>query len=222
LAIRISDGARRDLIEIWSYIAKDSEDAADGVLDRLQEYFFLLARSPMMGRRRDDLRSGYRSVIAQSYVVLYRVVDKDVEIVRVIHGKRDLDAVLDERTLLVGSAEFDRDEVVDTAGGAFVFGNDELEGAVFVDWFAVDGVGDEDVSGMEGGVGFGEREDCFVAVAASGDDVVGEAFAAKLVSGGCSVFRQEIGEWHSSVGFVGLGVDIVEGDGFLGESLEVG
>ena len=62
-----------------------------------------------------------------------------------------------EFTGLVGGAEFDRDEVVDAAGGAFVFGDDELEGAFFVaDGFAVDGVGDDDVSGMEGGVGFGE------------------------------------------------------------------
>ena len=59
--------------------------------------------------------------------------------------------------LLVGGAEFDRDEIVDAAGGAFVFGDDEAKRAVLIaDWFAVHGVGDDDVSGMEAGVGFGE------------------------------------------------------------------
>ena len=61
----------------------------------------------------------------------------------------------------------------------------------------------------------------FVAVASGGDDVIGEAFAAELVSGGRSVFGEQVGERDSGVGLVGLGVDVVEGDGFLRERLQV-
>ena len=96
MAFRISDEARRDLIGIWDYIADDSEEAADSVLSLLYEEFNLLGKNIFMGRRRDDLRPGYRSVSAQSYVILYRLVSQDVEITRVIHGRRDMDAALDE------------------------------------------------------------------------------------------------------------------------------
>jgi len=96
LAFRISENARRDLIGIWGYIADDSEEAADSVVSALYDQFDLLGKSIFLGRRRDDLLPGYRSVTAQDYVILYRVVGEDVEITRVIHGRRDIDAALDE------------------------------------------------------------------------------------------------------------------------------
>ncbi len=74
---------------------------------------------------------------------------------------------------------------------------------------------------MEAGVGFGECEDGFVAVAAGGDDVFREAFAAEFVSRGRSVFGEQVGERDSGVGLVGVGVDVVEGDGLVGELCKI-
>jgi toxin ParE1/3/4 len=95
MAFHISEEARRDLLGIWSYIAEDSETAADALLSQLYDHFELLGKSIFMGRRRDDVRPGYRSIAAEQYVVLYRVVGGDVEIAHVIHGKRDLQAALE-------------------------------------------------------------------------------------------------------------------------------
>jgi toxin ParE1/3/4 len=46
-----------------------------------------------MGATRDDIRPGLRMLISREYLVLYRVLDEEIEVVRVVHGRRDLEAV---------------------------------------------------------------------------------------------------------------------------------
>ena len=60
--------ARVDLAEIWSYIADDSDAAADRFLDALEVKFALLATQPRMGRQR-DVMPDLRSFPAGRYVV---------------------------------------------------------------------------------------------------------------------------------------------------------
>jgi len=93
MTYRISGRARRDLLEIWRYIADDNETAADRFIDLLVQRFQLLGKNHYAGRSRDELRSGYRSFPVGQYVVFYRVAEPGVEIMHVLHGKRDLDAI---------------------------------------------------------------------------------------------------------------------------------
>ncbi len=53
-----SGTAEGDLVDIWTFIAKDSPDAANRLLDQLTQKCDLLAKSPEIGRRRDELRQG--------------------------------------------------------------------------------------------------------------------------------------------------------------------
>ena len=62
--------AKSDLVEIWDYIADDSE-----------------------ARVRDELAEGLRSFAVGRYVIFYRPISEGVEIVRVLHGSRDIDAI---------------------------------------------------------------------------------------------------------------------------------
>ena len=87
---RITAQARRDLLTIWRHIALDNEPAADRQLDRFHETFRLLASQPMMGEDRGALRTRLRALGCGSYVVYYEPIKKDVRIVRVIHGARDV------------------------------------------------------------------------------------------------------------------------------------
>lgn len=80
-----------DLLEIWSYISQNSFDAADHFLDQLEQQFDLLASTPFMGRKRDELLPGLRSVSYKNYLIFYRTRNDDVEIIRVLHGARDLE-----------------------------------------------------------------------------------------------------------------------------------
>jgi toxin ParE1/3/4 len=55
--------------------------------------FFLIATHPHAGRLRDDLRPGLRSFPVGQYLVFYRVIDTDVFILHVAHGRRNLESL---------------------------------------------------------------------------------------------------------------------------------
>lgn len=63
---RLSPEAEADLDGIWLYIARESGnlDLATRVVEKITDRFWLLARFPYLGRKRDDLRSGIRSLPA--------------------------------------------------------------------------------------------------------------------------------------------------------------
>lgn len=88
--VRRSARAEEDLIEIWSYIAQQNPRAADQLLDRLQQRWELLATQPRSGMARDDIGAGIRYVATGEYITFYRPGSDGIEIVRVIHGRRDI------------------------------------------------------------------------------------------------------------------------------------
>jgi toxin ParE1/3/4 len=95
MAHRLAPQAKSDLDEIWFYAAsKGSPENADRLVDSLTKRFFLLGMHPRAGRRRDDLRAGVRMFPVSDYLVLYRIEGDDVLIQRVVHGSRDLGALL--------------------------------------------------------------------------------------------------------------------------------
>ena len=53
----------------------------------------MLEAHPLAGRTRDELRPGLRSISVRPHVVFYRVLDDNPEIVHVLDGRRDLDAI---------------------------------------------------------------------------------------------------------------------------------
>ncbi|MDD3581331.1 MAG: type II toxin-antitoxin system RelE/ParE family toxin [Desulfobacca sp.] len=85
--------ARSDLAEIWDYIADDNESRADAFIDLIDRKFHELASHPNMGRSRDELSEGLRSFPVGRYVIFYRPLPQGVEIIRVLHGSRDLNAI---------------------------------------------------------------------------------------------------------------------------------
>jgi len=79
--LRLSDHAKADLSDIWLYIAQDNSVAADTFIASLLEKMGLLARSPRLGRQRDELRPGLRSFPVGNYVIFYRRADRGIEVV---------------------------------------------------------------------------------------------------------------------------------------------
>lgn len=86
--------ARQDLIEIWNHVAADDPAAADRLLDRLDAACSSLVEFPYLGPNRDDIRPGLRYLVNGHYLILYRVIAHRIEIVRIVHGRRDLPNVL--------------------------------------------------------------------------------------------------------------------------------
>jgi toxin ParE1/3/4 len=85
-----SPAATDDLLEIWLYIAQDNLAAGDALIDSIDDKCRVLAEHPQMGRRRTELGSDLHSFAEGRYVVFYRVRSDGIEIVRVLHGARDI------------------------------------------------------------------------------------------------------------------------------------
>ena len=92
--LRVTDEARADLTENWLYVAQDNEDAANALTDRIVKTFEQLLIVPGMGRERNDIAPGLRSFPVGRYLIFYRFIDEGLEIVRVLHGARDLESLL--------------------------------------------------------------------------------------------------------------------------------
>jgi toxin ParE1/3/4 len=80
-----------DLTSIWDFIAHDNIRAADALLVRIEAAFDMLAANPLAGRARDDLAPKIRSFPVGNYIVFYLPLSDDVEVVRVLHGRQDID-----------------------------------------------------------------------------------------------------------------------------------
>lgn len=95
---------------------------------------------------------------------------------------------------------------------AFFFGGDQLEGSVRSRGFSVESIGDKDLPGVDGGIGFGERVEDFVPVGAFGNDAEHEERSAHLFSLRYIEFREEFSERNSGVSFVHFAVRVEHGD----------
>jgi toxin ParE1/3/4 len=98
MAHRVAPQAAVDLQNIWYYVAKESGsvDVADHLIDAITHRFLLLAGHPYLGRARDDdFGMGSRSFAVGEYVIVYCVDNDNVLILRVAHGRRDLDALFE-------------------------------------------------------------------------------------------------------------------------------
>jgi len=62
-------------------------------MDHPDEQFRVLATQPMLGRARDELAPGMRSLPFGRYVIFHVPLDDGIDVVRVLHGARDVDVV---------------------------------------------------------------------------------------------------------------------------------
>ncbi len=95
----LAPAAEQDLDDIWSYIAADNLDAADRFLEKLYDQIVALGETPGMGHRREDLAEN-RPILfwpVGNYLILYRHHQGLVEVVAVVHGKRDIPTFISHR-----------------------------------------------------------------------------------------------------------------------------
>ncbi|RWC45183.1 MAG: type II toxin-antitoxin system RelE/ParE family toxin [Mesorhizobium sp.] len=81
-----------DLEDIGDYIAGHDPRAAVRLVDSLERRWDLLTLHPFSGAPRDDIAPGIRHLIVGDYLTLYRVGDNAIEIIRVLHGHRNIEA----------------------------------------------------------------------------------------------------------------------------------
>ena len=87
--------AGADIADIWDYIAEDSVAQADAWTDHLDRKLRLLASQPLMGRLRNELSTGLRCMPFGRYLIFYAPLTDGIDVVRVLHSARDVDAIFD-------------------------------------------------------------------------------------------------------------------------------
>jgi plasmid stabilization system protein ParE len=103
-ACQFTPKALDDLDEIRTYIAADSADAASRVETAIFEACEGLARHPLLGSKRKEITPlPVRFWVVTRYpnfIVVYRPDTKPLQIIAVLHGKRNIRRLLEERGTL--------------------------------------------------------------------------------------------------------------------------
>lgn len=97
--------ARIDLLESYAFIGLGSPNNADRFLDAAERTFQHLAEWPEMGRRWRSPRKRLGNVRIwrvrgfSKWLIFYRPLDDAIEVLRVLHGARDLHTILGNEPL---------------------------------------------------------------------------------------------------------------------------
>ena len=94
MSFRLFPRAIADIQSIAQTIAVENPPAAEAWIETIYTKCSLLGDNPQMGPARDDIRPGMRIIPAGNYLIFYRLAGGDVDIVRVLHGARDLKKLL--------------------------------------------------------------------------------------------------------------------------------
>ena len=93
--------AKADIFDIWSYIADNNEEAADRVERAIYDACAFVAEGPMRGHIRPDLTSRslrfWTLTRYPNYSVVFRPETAPLQIVAVLHGKRNIRSILKQR-----------------------------------------------------------------------------------------------------------------------------
>ncbi len=94
--------AERDLEESFVYIGEENLDAGVRFLVAAEESIEFVAKMPHIGSPREFRSSRLRNVRVwpvkgfEDYLIFYRPTDDGIEVMRVLHGKRDIEEIFDE------------------------------------------------------------------------------------------------------------------------------
>ena len=88
----LSPRAQADIEEIWQYTTERwGHDQAERYIHALKQAIETIAREPSRGRASEHIRPGYRRYSVGSHVLFFRMVDGEIDLVRVLHQRMDFD-----------------------------------------------------------------------------------------------------------------------------------
>lgn len=99
MKLKVRKAAVEDIQRICDFISSENPEAATRFIDAVDEEFSLLSAHPFLGRQRHFKIKGIRSWRVrgfEKYVIFYEVGAKALEVLRVLHGARDIRSILEE------------------------------------------------------------------------------------------------------------------------------
>ncbi|NES21937.1 MAG: type II toxin-antitoxin system RelE/ParE family toxin [Symploca sp. SIO3E6] len=94
--LKITLPASQDLNAISDYFLEQSIDAGERFVEAFNQKCQYLARYPYMGKSYTHLKPGLRGLLLMGYIIFYRVLEDNIEILRVVSGYRNLQDVFPE------------------------------------------------------------------------------------------------------------------------------
>lgn len=95
--VRITKSAQNDIEEIWQYIALDNIKIATEFIDKIERAIFSLEsfpkRNPLIPEY-EILKIDYRQLVYKNYRIIYRISEKVVYVLRILHGYRLFDLAM--------------------------------------------------------------------------------------------------------------------------------
>lgn len=88
--------AAHDLVQIWRYIKRQSSlEMAERVESVIRDKIVFLAENPGAGHWRKNLTTeAVRFFPVYSYLIVYRPETKPLQVVAILHGRRDVERIL--------------------------------------------------------------------------------------------------------------------------------
>ncbi len=83
----------QDLEGIYDYIALDNVESANKLIKKFQKCWQLIADKPSLGSKRNKFIKGLQSITEGNYVIFYRKNLNNIEIIRILHGARDIEKI---------------------------------------------------------------------------------------------------------------------------------
>lgn len=97
MKLSISSASRSDLREISEYIAADNPKRAISFIDELVAKFYVITERPRSFPGRYDLDANCRTARHGDYYIFFQINGDAIEILRVMHGARNIDQILEEK-----------------------------------------------------------------------------------------------------------------------------
>ena len=103
-SVLLTDDAVRDLEELYDYIGQhDVPGKADYVLEQIEKVFSSLSENPRRGVYPSELVSigikEYREIFFKPYRLIYRIIEKNVFLLLIVDGRRNMQEFLQRRLL---------------------------------------------------------------------------------------------------------------------------
>jgi toxin ParE1/3/4 len=92
----ISQTASRDLVEIVDYFANTNIESGERFIQEFEKKCKNIVNFPSMGRSYEDIAPFLRGIPIDGHIILYKVIDEEITIVRVVSGKRDLKSLFSD------------------------------------------------------------------------------------------------------------------------------